>query len=198
MPTTIIPGFADPILSAQSSFRAIMDAIARPGMIVALTESVTAPRPLSRAAAIVALTLCDQDTPVWLDAGLAAPEVAYWLRFHTGAPITSEPQRAAFGFLADPQNAPAFAAFAQGTAEYPDRSSTLILQVKSLEDGPSLALCGPGVKGQSTLRARPLPQDFVRRLAANRALFPRGVDLLLVTDTAIAALPRSVRLVGEP
>jgi alpha-D-ribose 1-methylphosphonate 5-triphosphate synthase subunit PhnH len=29
-------------------------------------------------------------------------------------------------------------------------------------------------------------------LAANRALFPRGVDVMLVSPDAVAALPRSV------
>jgi alpha-D-ribose 1-methylphosphonate 5-triphosphate synthase subunit PhnH len=198
MMTTPTSGFADPVLSAQSSFRALMAATARPGTICALTEPVSAPRQLSRAAAVVALALCDQDTPVWLDAGLAGTDVPYWLRFHTGAPIVSETRRAAFAFLAEPQNAPPFDAFPLGTAEYPDRSATLVLQVESLEDGPAFTLSGPGIKGQSMIRARPLPQDFAHRLAANRALFPRGTDLLLVTDTAIAALPRSVQLADEP
>ena len=198
MMTTPTSGFADPVLSAQSSFRALMAAMARPGTICALTETVAAPRQLSHAAAVVALALCDQDTPVWLDAGLAGTDVPYWLRFHTGAPIVSETGRAAFAFVAEPQNAPPFDAFPLGTAEYPDRSATLVLQVESLEDGPAFTLSGPGIKGQSMIRARPLPQDFGHRLVNNRALFPRGVDLLLVTDTAIAALPRSVQLADEP
>jgi alpha-D-ribose 1-methylphosphonate 5-triphosphate synthase subunit PhnH len=47
------------------------------------------------------------------------------------------------------------------------------------------------------LRAEPLPADLPRRLAANRALFPRGIDLLLVTGSRVAALPRSVTLTDE-
>ncbi len=35
------------------------------------------------------------------------------------------------------------------------------------------------------------------RLAQNHALFPRGIDLLLATDDAVAALPRSVRVTQE-
>ena len=39
----------------------------------------------------MALTLCDHDTPVWLDPVLAASEaVAGWLRFHTGAPLVTD------------------------------------------------------------------------------------------------------------
>ncbi len=44
------------------------------------------------------------------------------------------------------------------------------------------------------LSARSLPENFVRRMTDNRALFPRGVDVLLVTDDAVAAVPRSTRI----
>jgi alpha-D-ribose 1-methylphosphonate 5-triphosphate synthase subunit PhnH len=40
--------------------------------------------------------------------------------------------------------------------------------------------------------AQPQPPDFPNRIAANRALFPRGVDVILVSPDAVAALPRSV------
>jgi alpha-D-ribose 1-methylphosphonate 5-triphosphate synthase subunit PhnH len=70
----------------------------------------------------------------------------------------------------------------------------LILQVQSLERGAPIRFAGPGIKARATLRASPLPSDFPERLAANRALFPRGVDLLLVTDGEVAALPRSAKL----
>lgn len=192
MTAALPPGFADPALSAQSVFRCVMDAMARPGRVCALPERPSPPPPLSAGAAAVALTLLDQDAPVWLDPPLARSEGAYWLRFHAGAPIADDPQRAAFAILSNPAEAPPFEAFALGSLDDPDRSATLILQVDSLEDGPPLALRGPGVKGVSVLRARPLPGDMLRRLAANRLLFPRGVDLVLATDAAVAALPRSV------
>jgi alpha-D-ribose 1-methylphosphonate 5-triphosphate synthase subunit PhnH len=192
MDARLAAGFAEPVLAAQSTFRCIMDAIARPGRIQDLLEAVAPPRPLSRGAGAVALTLFDHDTPVWLDAPLAVANVTDWLRFHTRAPIVSEPRRAAFAILSDPQRAPPFASFAPGTPDYPDRSATLILQVDTLEGGRPLVFSGPGIKGRTTLRAAPLPSDIAAQLSANRALFPRGIDLLLVTDGAVAALPRSV------
>ena len=198
MTAVLAPGFANPVLSSQSTFRAIMDATARPGTVYALTETVAPPPPLSRGAGAMALALLDQDTPVWLDAALAAEtEVAYWLRFHTRAPIVSESERAAFAILSDPERTLPFERFAPGTLDYPDRSATLILQIDSLEHGRELILAGPGIKGRSKLRATSLPADLPERLAANRALFPRGIDLLLVTQNAVAALPRSVTLVDE-
>jgi alpha-D-ribose 1-methylphosphonate 5-triphosphate synthase subunit PhnH len=40
-----------------------------------------------------------------------------------------------------------------------------------------------------------LPPDFAAQWSANRALFPRGIDLLLVSGADIVGLPRTGRLV---
>jgi alpha-D-ribose 1-methylphosphonate 5-triphosphate synthase subunit PhnH len=191
-------GFHQPVFQAQSAFRAILDALARPGTVQALGDAVDAPAPLSAGAAAVALTLCDHDTPVWLDGGLRRnDEVAQWLRFHCGCPLVENPRDAAFAFASDIENCPPFETFGLGTAEYPDRSTTIMLQVESFERGAKLALEGPGIRGRTSFRAKPLPADIAERLAANRALFPRGVDLVLATASAVLGLPRSVRIVGD-
>ena len=194
---TIAPGFADAVLGAQTVFRAVMDAIARPGRVRQVAGLSDAPPPLSPVAAAIALTLADYDTPVFLDAPLAASaDVTAWLRFHTGAPLTLDPARAAFAFLADPAAAPPFSEFASGTPEYPDRSTMLVLQVDTFAGGLPFGLTGPGIAGSTRFSAAPLPDDFAARLIANRALFPCGVDLVLGGPDAVAALPRSVRVAG--
>ena len=76
------------------------------------------------------------------------------------------------------------------------RSTTIVLQVETLRHGPPLVLTGPGIRERAILHAAPLPDDMAARLADNRALFPRGVDLILVGPDEVAALPRSVRLVS--
>jgi alpha-D-ribose 1-methylphosphonate 5-triphosphate synthase subunit PhnH len=198
MTTASGTAFANPVLATQSTFRAIMEATARPGKIRRIEGIASAPRPLSAAAAAVALTLLDHDTPVWLDPGLAAtPAVADWLRFHAGAPIVSDSNKSAFALVCDPRRLPALDAFHLGTPEYPDRSTTIIVQAETLMDGRLLVLSGPGIDGRRHLRAAPLPDDMAERLIANRTLFPRGIDLLLVTDREVAALPRSVRIERE-
>ncbi|WP_164214034.1 phosphonate C-P lyase system protein PhnH, partial [Stenotrophomonas maltophilia] len=89
-----------------------------------------------------------------------------------------EPSQAAFAVVADPPALGGFDTFALGTDAYPDRSTTLILQVPSLNEGRSFRLEGPGIKGSAELTAKGLPADIVARLADNHALFPRGVDLV--------------------
>src|SRR5262245_57210371 len=185
--------FPETVLASQAVFRAVMDAFARPGEVKPLPPADGAPPPLSASAAAVALTLLDYETPVWLDATLARrPQVADWIRMQTGARVTADPSSAAFAFVADPAHAPGFDAFSSGTAEYPDRSTTLVLQVESLATGTQLSLSGPGIARARTLAGEPLPPDFAARLSANRALFPRGIDVILVAPASVAALPRSV------
>jgi alpha-D-ribose 1-methylphosphonate 5-triphosphate synthase subunit PhnH len=191
----LAPAFKDPALASQAVFRTVMEAIARPGLVQPLPSGLAVPPPLSKTAAAVALTLLDYETPFWLDPGLAAaPEVAPWFKFHTGAPLTADCARAVFAFVSDSAAMPAFDVFSPGSLEYPDRSTTLVLQVASFDHGDALELSGPGIAGTRTFSAQPLPADFRARLIANREMFPRGVDLILVSEDAVAALPRSIRV----
>lgn len=187
-------GFSDKVLSAQSTFRSVMDAMARPGSIQRITPAA-APGMMPGAAAI-ALTLFDHDTPIWLDSKMSAtPDVGKWLKFHTSAPVVADSSIASFAVVGDPQNLPALNRFSFGSGEYPDRSTTLILQVESLIDGPAVELQGPGIDGTATLRASIQPADLFERLSINAALFPRGIDVVLVHDDAIVTIPRTTRLV---
>ena len=189
-------GFADKVLSAQSTFRSVMDAMARPGSVQRIASVAGAPGAMMRGTAAIALTLFDHDTPIWLDSLLSAtPDVAKWLKFHTSAPVVTDSSIASFALVGDPENLPGLDRFAFGSNEYPDRSTTLILQVESLTDGVVVELRGPGIDGAATLRASIQPRDLFERLAVNATLFPRGIDVVLVHDDSIVAIPRTTRLV---
>src|SRR5262249_14489785 len=89
---TIDGGFANPVFDATSVFKVVMDAMARPGTVMPVKPLATPPSLLSATAAAVALTLCDHDTPLWLDSQLAESAAVYsWLGFHTGAPLADMP-----------------------------------------------------------------------------------------------------------
>ena len=189
-------GFADKVLSAQSTFRCVMNAMARPGSVQRIVSAAGTPPAMMRGAAAIALTLFDHDTPVWLDAAMSATsDVANWLKFHTSAPVVADLSIASFALVADPENLPALDRFAFGSNEYPDRSTTLVLQVENLTDGPVVELQGPGIDGSAALRASIQPRDLFERLSINAALFPRGIDVVLVHDDSIVAIPRTTRLV---
>jgi alpha-D-ribose 1-methylphosphonate 5-triphosphate synthase subunit PhnH len=186
----IAGGFADPVLGAQATFRCLLEAIAHPGRIVIAPGGLPAhPAPLLAPAYAAALTLLDFETPLWVDPSLATPAVIDSLRLHCGCPIVPQ-AKAHFALLAGP-GAP-LAAFDQGTPEYPDRSATLIWQVESLETGRGVRLTGPGIRTSTRLHVEGLAADFWAQWGMNHRQFPLGVDVMLVTENQLAALPRSI------
>ena len=188
-------GFANKVLSAQSTFRSVMDAMARPGTVQRIVAAVGAPAGMMSGTAAIALTLFDHDTPIWLDSLMSkASEVARWLKFHTSAPVVADSSIAHFAVIGDASALPDLGRFSFGTNEYPDRSATLIVQVESLTEGPAFELRGPGIDGVAILQAKITPADLFQRFAINAALFPRGIDVLLVDDDAITAMPRTTRV----
>jgi alpha-D-ribose 1-methylphosphonate 5-triphosphate synthase subunit PhnH len=186
-------GFADPVLDAQAAFRALMWGMARPGMAQAVFGVSTAPAPLSPTMASVALALLDFEVTFWLDPALAAePRVEAFLRFHTGAARTPSPGEASFAFVADAAALPPFSGFGQGTDAYPDRSTTIVAAVRDFDHPRRFRLEGPGVHRRLDRSLGALPDDFAARWAGNRALFPRGVDMVLAGPQSLVCLPRSV------
>jgi alpha-D-ribose 1-methylphosphonate 5-triphosphate synthase subunit PhnH len=183
-----LPGFADPVAGAQSAFLAALNALARPGQIQATGETLAPPAPLGQAAAALLLTLADTDTRVFL-APAYAP-AADWIRFHCGAPVVTDIADADF-IVAD--SLPDLATLATGTDEQPQDGATLLLHCTSLRQGPTFHIAGPGLPAPATLTAD-LPPDFPARWAANHALFPRGIDLILCAGSELLALPRSLHI----
>lgn len=190
-------GFADKVLSAQSTFRSVMEAMARPGTVQQIRAVAGTPAPLMRGTAAIALTLFDHDTPIWLDRTMSAtPDVGRWLKFHTGTPVIADSSASSFAVIGNARELPPLDRFALGSNEYPDRSTTLILQIDSLTSGPAYELTGPGIDGVAVLQAT-ISGNLFEQLAINATLFPRGVDVVLVHDDAVAAIPRTARLAAH-
>jgi alpha-D-ribose 1-methylphosphonate 5-triphosphate synthase subunit PhnH len=182
---TRFPGFADPVLDAQATFRAVLEAMSRPGRVQAVVPPPELPPGLSPAAAAVLLTLVDAATPLRIAAGA---EAEAWARFHCGCPVVA----GGAAFVLDP--AAALLDLEAGTEEEPERGATLILEVAALEEGAGWRLTGPGIREAHRLRVAGAPAGFVAEWARNRARFPRGVDAILCAGTRLAALPRTVRI----
>lgn len=183
--TTLRGGFADPPVQAAHAFRAALGAMARPGRIETVTGA-SAPAPVSVAAAVLLLTLCDGETPVFLAPGHDGLDIRDWIAFHIGAPLVDR-AGAQFALGGWDSLAP-LAEFPIGTPEYPDRSATLIVELDRLEQ-TGARLSGPGIRDVTRLT---LPDPAALR--ANRALFPQGLDFYFTAGSRLAAVPRSTHV----
>ncbi|MGV6872853.1 phosphonate C-P lyase system protein PhnH [Pseudochelatococcus sp. B33] len=196
-------GLADVATSAQAVFRVMVDVLSRPGTIRPLPVSLVTSAPLTPELAAVAVTMVDQEAPLWLDPPLARSEAALrFLRFHSGARLVGQPSQAAFALVSDALSMPELQAFAQGTADYPDRSTTVVVAVDRLAEAQpgargALELEGPGILGRAALSVGPLPLNIRTQFAENRARYPRGVDCFFVSRGHVAAIPRSATVFGE-
>jgi alpha-D-ribose 1-methylphosphonate 5-triphosphate synthase subunit PhnH len=187
-------GFADPAIDAAAVFRTLLEAMARPGRIERLPIALAAPPSLGVEAAQLCLTLCDLDTPLWIDQAYAGEASTAYLRFHAGCPVVSAIEDAAF-LLVAPANVPqALQRCRIGTAEYPDRSATLIVPLESMRDRGGVRLAGPGIKTEHRLAITPEPHDFWPALIANHQRFPLGADCFLVAPAQVVGLPRSTMI----
>jgi alpha-D-ribose 1-methylphosphonate 5-triphosphate synthase subunit PhnH len=117
-----------------------------------------------------------------------------WIGFQTGAVQVKAPGQARFAVGSLGAGLPNLSDFALGTADYPDRSTTLVLVLDSLTAGATLTLSGPGIETSATIRPAGLSPAFFADWAINNALFPRGIDVLLVSGGEAIGLPRTTRI----
>jgi len=183
--TTFDGGFTDAPIEAAIAFRAILDALSRPGTISTLTGA-TPPAPLSQAAGVLALTLFDATTPVHLAGAHDTPALRDWLVFHTGAPLVSA-ENASFAIGIWDALHPV-TCFSPGTPDYPDRAATLIIEMPTLT-AQGARLRGPGIKDTALLS---LPD--IAAFQTNHARFPLGFDAFLTCGDTLAGLPRSTHV----
>jgi alpha-D-ribose 1-methylphosphonate 5-triphosphate synthase subunit PhnH len=184
-------GFADAVHDAQAAFRQALTALSRPGRPVTLGAPVPG-LPLGAAMAHLLLTLTDDDTAVWWQTNNSVS--AQWLRFHTGARLANTCDTAAFAVVLSPGFIPPLEAFAGGSAESPEASATLLVEVPSFDSGPAYDWRGPGIRDVETVRIDGLPAGFWAQWLAGRAVFPEGIDMVFTCGNAAIGLPRTTRV----
>lgn len=173
-------GFSDVARQSSVVFRAVLDAMSRPGTWHKITGA-TPPAPLSAAAGALVLTLADPNAPIDLAGEWDSKSLRQWITFHSGAAFTGADQAAfAVGAWADLQPLDRFTI---GTSEYPDRSATLIVE---LDHKPvaNARFTGPGIDGHV--------MGFCP--GERPTEFPLGIDLILTCGDELMAIPRSTKL----
>ncbi|GAA3087491.1 phosphonate C-P lyase system protein PhnH [Pseudonocardia yunnanensis] len=183
-PVLVRPGNRD----AQRIFRAVLDALARPGTTTHLPAPAGVP-----AAMAPLLALADLDTPVCvLDATSADSD--QWLRAvmtATSAPGADLGDARLVAALR-PVTMDELRAVRVGTPADPEEAALVALAVPALTGGPVVRLEGPGAASGAVIAPTGLPVGWLDVRAA--VAYPAGADLLFVdADGACVGLPRSTR-----
>lgn len=204
---TVGRGFAQPVHAAQQAFRALLEAMSRPGRVQVLPEPVLAgiePPGLARGLTALLLTLLDAETSLWIEPALAGADSLDYLRFHTGVRTLSDAGDAAFVVCSADRAPPAiWSALCAGTDEVPQSGATLLVEVPALQAQATAAastrlrLQGPGIENTQALAVGGLDSAFWRARAALEREYPRGIDLILCCGDTLAAIPRTTRVTVE-
>ncbi|MFT6045725.1 MAG: alpha-D-ribose 1-methylphosphonate 5-triphosphate synthase subunit PhnH [Arenicella sp.] len=175
----------------QNQFRLLLDAMARPGVCHPLT---ILPKSGTVALAILA-TLLDAEV------SLADPNTLLsdddWLMLQVKTAQTTQ----ADYIICDGRQSPSFTP-KLGTLPSPDQSATLILVVEAIgqngieenKDNMCLTLTGPGIKNSNQLLIKGLNEQWLYKREDWVCAFPLGVDIVLIDDKQMVALPRTTNV----
>jgi alpha-D-ribose 1-methylphosphonate 5-triphosphate synthase subunit PhnH len=193
------------VLYSQSTFRQILDCMARPGKVNSFepfpasgggSEAKVSPYLLG-----LGYTLLDVEVGFYVfqqDESLTA--LAGALEFQTSSQVCSLAE-ADFIFMTGADEPESLANVKCGNLDYPDSGATVIIRIDYVSEerppetgGVQLELKGPGISGKKALFVTGLTERHVRVLRDINVEFPLGIDLILVCGGRLACIPRSVEL----
>jgi alpha-D-ribose 1-methylphosphonate 5-triphosphate synthase subunit PhnH len=198
----VVAGFSDVARDSQAVFRQALHALSHPGLIAPLALDYSIPAQANPGSAVLLLALLDADSRLWLSASLSQSDAANWIVFHSGCSIVQHCSDADFAWVAQISELPPLENFNPGTDEYPDQSTTIVLDVAGLstqaDTRPALTLRGPGIEHHHTLNIASIAAEQLAGLIAqwqvNHAQFPKGVDMFLADAHSLVGLPRTTQV----
>lgn len=168
----------------QQLFRGLLNAMARPGSLEkSVSPQAGEPIGLPVLAVLVdaAVTLADPHQLL---------RKSDWPFLHA----TEKPADTADYILCDGNRAAGFSP-KLGTLNCPEQSATLIIAVGGFNAGATcLQLKGPGIAKAAKLRIDGLDPSWIQARQDWVCEFPLGVDLILVSETELAAIPRTTKV----
>lgn len=168
----------------QQNYRVLLQAMSRPGSVkplVGLDASNTAPK-------AVLATLVDGEVSLSDLHGMLGPGDWPLLQARSGEPFSAD-------YILCSGDVPPDFEPKLGSLPCPEQSASCVVVVDSLGGGErTLELTGPGVDGSLTLSVQGLSDDWLARREDWVCAFPLGVDVILVDDARIAAVPRTTKV----
>jgi alpha-D-ribose 1-methylphosphonate 5-triphosphate synthase subunit PhnH len=179
------------ILREQRAFRAMLNALARPGTIERIDPLPDVPSPFALAAALLEAVV-DHEVTFAIAPGNAAVEEAVLRR--TGS-IVGEPATADYVVTTLSALPATLVAVKAGSPEFPDHSATVVTVVPGFDSGQSLLIEGPGIPGSTPIAIEGWTPAHTQAFREKNDLLPQGVDLVLVDAAGcLAAFTRYTRI----
>lgn len=186
-------GFESEVFDSQAVFRSLLLAMAHPGTIASTDINISSPGRIALGAGALLLTLLDFETVLWADLDPDTPEMQ-WLHFHTGTRLTHAPETAGFALFTDGEKMLDPGRCNPGTAASPDKSTTLVIQTRGMDQEPQLRLTGPGIQTDTFIHLPGISTAFWKNRAMVNQAYPAGIDMVFVHGRRFAALPRTTKV----
>lgn len=186
-------GFDDPAFGSQRTFMAIFDAMEHPGRLVTIREYPYAPAVFNSASAAICLTLLDDKTSVWTDVYWRSPAIS-WLQFACGSSVVTEPSIANFAIITKPAAMPALDNFRVGYYEYPEKPTTIVVQVDDILPGTDKNDANASADKTARLELKGVPKNFWYQWQQLFSRYPLGLDIFFTCDDVLFVLPKMMRI----
>ncbi|MDO6765124.1 phosphonate C-P lyase system protein PhnH [Agarivorans sp. 1_MG-2023] len=189
-------GFIDGIHNAQQCFRYILKALSEPGTVVTLNKHPGF-SPLNAAASQIIMSLCDQQTGVYLSSALAESrdgleQAWHNLAFHNG--VSSTPMEEADYLVVSGIEDLNLQRVKAGTDASPELSASVLVQTTGFDKGPRFRLSGPGIKHSVELQLGELSDSLVNYLLKPSHRYPLGIDFMFCHQQSLVAISRTTKL----
>ena len=183
-------GFDDPALESPNTFRSILAAMENPGQLSTICENPNAPAAFNSASAATCLALLDHETPVWTDVDWQNP-VVNWLQFGCRCSVVTEPCMAQFVIITKPATMPSLDTFRIGRFEYPDKATTMVVQVDDILPVEEKEYFDSDVFSTTHLELKGISQNFMDQWRQISTRYPFGIDIFITCEDVLTVLPKT-------
>jgi alpha-D-ribose 1-methylphosphonate 5-triphosphate synthase subunit PhnH len=193
------------VFDSQAAFRALLDALSRPGSVCRLPDCSYkgAPRGFCAPALSILKTLCDHRVSFSVGGGSGDSQWMRYLEANLATPFKGA-EEADYVLFDGTRFDEDFALLKRGSAEFPETSATAVLCVGRLAEGVGenagentprscrLVLTGPGVRERASLTLAGFDHRYTEERGRANRFPPMGIDLFLVDpEGRVAGIPRS-------
>lgn len=187
----------DMVFDCQKTFKNIMNAMARPGVIFSIQESAYKLKSGEKTALAIGLTLLDNRCRYYV---LDDSDLAEIIKEQTIA-VESEANEADFVFVPYQENGEEsnlLACGKVGTLGQPHKSAMFFVELPCFDGAEKLLLEGPGIDGSREIKLPKEGMKWMKVRLEQQYEFPCGVDILFYTSKGdIMGIPRTVQTGGN-